>query len=234
MPQTSVPYPPHRKTSHSAKLLFRTYPVGLLDLGDELLEKCVFVGLPTSLIVDVPRRIRIGHDDHHRRNRPLRDSLIGGQLNFSELDPGGLIVREAVEQIHDRVAALGPLVPGRQIHGVRNLATQEVTGHALILDDPSVANPGRSLLALEKRAFLSPGGPRKKENGETRRESEHGHTGGRPLPHGLERGSWKKSERGRIVHRSVGPRSDRTRTRPILEQLDAGGAIADVSRVTES
>ena len=64
----------------------------------------------------VVRIAGVGHDDDHRRSFFGGDELVGHILHLSSFLPGGIGVRQAVQQIHGRIQLTGALiVTDRQI-----------------------------------------------------------------------------------------------------------------------
>src|SRR6187401_1926187 len=91
----------HGKTSHGAKTFVSFYSIGLFNEGHELLKKEIFI-LPLSIrCVRIPpcTGICIRHYDDHWRGNTVSDGFVCYMLNFAKLDPSGLIIAAAMQQV---------------------------------------------------------------------------------------------------------------------------------------
>ena len=139
----------HRESHHGAVSFLRYDAVLLLHLRHELIEEEVLI-VPSFHIEVATRRIvhigasRIGHHYHHLVGLARGYQLVGHKVHATLVQPGGVVIAQAMQEIHDGIHAFGLAEAIGQIHVVLHPCTQH-----LALDRIGVHTAGTRYHALK-------------------------------------------------------------------------------------
>jgi len=129
----------HRESCNGPVSFVCTDPVSFFHVGHQLLKEEILV-IPVSLraVKITPLTgIAIGHNDNHGSAFPLQDRFVCNILHLSKLNPPTLVVPGTVQQIQNRIAALGGFIVGGQVNGIFPLHLQDLARHGEVVENLS-------------------------------------------------------------------------------------------------